>query len=645
MLLFTATAFAQTAPTAPYRIAGTVISSVDGHPLQNASITIRQQDSAGSAKAITRTVTADEDGRFQFTDLPAGNFTLLGEARNFLLTYYDDHDGFTTGIITGSTVATDSLVLKLVPKSSLSGTIRNDAGEPVANAQVRLFRQSHSFGDDRISPAGTAQTDDLGHFDFASLEPADYLVAVTAQPWYAVHPHVEVVPGGYRPAAPMVPANMPADQLDRIRASYAQSMRFSVFGVSGPLDPSLDVAYPTTYYPGGTDESEAQPIPLRPGDSREISLQLNAVPAVTISIPHPEPNPDIFRPQPAATPEAQALLNATLQNQLRQYQQQIPQLRTSIFGNLERAPAQQINDSPTGTTLAGIPPGNYLVAGGDIPVNQSLGTTPVHLSASDHTLNTGTPDPSALAHLHVKIDSTGPATTPSVRIGLTRAGSNDLVIRAVSAKNDTVIDVPPGDYSFSVQPENITASANARNVRTWFLRNASADGKPLADDSIHLAAGDSPVYTLSIIPGDHTLHGVVVHVASNAVILSEAAQAAQSKDPEGSSVGTAARTVPTASYSQATPAPGTFLLLIPTADLKAGHRRFWRQQSDLDGSFSIAGLAPGNYILFAIDDGWTLNWQQTGALDHYLPAATQITIPENAPPTVSLPQPIPTQPK
>jgi len=619
MLLFTATAFAQTAPTAPYRIAGTVISSVDGRLLQNASITIRQQDPAGAAKAITRTATSDEDGRFQFTDLPAGNFTLLGEAHNFLLTYYDDHDGFTTGIITGSTVATDSLVLNLVPKSSLSGAIRNEAGEPVANAQVRLFRQSHSFGDDRISPAGTAQTDDLGHFDFASLEPADYLVAVTAQPWYAVHPQPD---RSSDRAAPMVPANMPADQLDRIRASYAQSMRFSVFGVTGPLDPSLDVAYPTTYYPGGTDESEAQPIPLRPGDSREISLQLNAVPAVTISFPNPaaqELNLALTQTNPT-TPEAQALLQATLQNQARLRLQQMPQLRTSIFGNLERVPVQQTS-SPTGTMITGIPAGDYLVAGGDIPVNQSLGTTSVHLSASDHTLNAGAPDASALAHLHVKIDSTGPATTPSVRIGLTRAGSNDLVIRAVAAKNDTVIDVPPGDYSFSVQPENITASANARNVRTWFLRSITADGKPLPDNSIHLAANDSPAITLTIVAGNHTLRAAVVRTANDV-------------SPSPQSPATSPQ-----------PAPGTFLLLIPNADLKSSHRRFWRQQSDLDGSFTIAGLAPGNYTLFAIDDGWNLDWQQPGALDHYLPAATQITIPDNAPPTVSLPQPIPTQPK
>jgi hypothetical protein len=648
-------ALGQSDPTGLYRIAGTVVSSADGHLLQNASVTIRQQDPAASSKPIIRTITSDEDGRFQFTDLPAGNFTLLGESHNFLLTYYDDHDGFTTGIITGSTVATDALVLKLIPKSSLSGTIRNDAGEPVANASVRLFRQSHSFGDDRIAPAGTQQTDDLGHFDFASLAPADYLVAVTAQPWYAVHPQ----PDRAANPAPMVPANMPADQLDATRRMFTQMQRQQVFGVSGPLDSSLDVAYPVTYYPGGTDSSEAQPIPLRPGDSREISLQLNAVPAVTITIT--EPNPiNLNLPQNTPTnPEEGALLSATLQNQARLRQQQIPQLRTSIFGNLERVPMQQIN-SPAGTMLTGIPAGDYLVAGGDIPINQSLGTTPIHLSPSDHSLAATTPDISALAHLHVKIESPGPATTPSVRIGLARAGSNDLVIRSVAAKNDTVIDVPPGDYSFTVQPENITATANARNVRTWFLRSVSADGKPLAANSIHVAAGDSPAVTLTIVAGTHTVRGVVIHSASSTTDLSPQAERAAPADravdgPAPTNSDLSSRAEPrsgavdgpavASERNHTQPAPGTFLLLIPTADLKAGHRRFWRQQSDLDGSFTIAGLAPGSYTLFAIDDGWNLSWQQTGALDRYLPAAAQITIPQNAPPTFTLPHPIPAQPK
>jgi len=678
-LLLTATTLAQTAPTGLYRIAGTVISSADGHLLQNASITIRQQDSAASSKPIVRTVTSGQDGRFEFTGLPAGNFTLLGEAHNFLLTYYDDHDGFTTGIITGSTVATDSLVLKLIPKSSFSGTIRNDAGEPVANASVRLFRQSHSFGDDRIAPAGTQQTDDLGHFDFASLAPADYLVAVTAQPWYAVHPQPDRS-ANRQPI--MVPATIPADQMDAIRHSFAQSQRIEAFGVTGPLDPFLDVAYPVTYYPGGTDSSEAQPIPLRPGDSREISLQLNAVPAVTITIPRTIANLDIPQNAPT-TPEAQAQLAATLQFQARQLQQQVPQFRISIFGNLERVPMQEVGNSPTSTMLTGIPPGDYLMAPGNVPINQSLGATPVHLSASDHSI--AAPDASALAHVHIKVESASGVATPStILVGLIRAGSNDLVTRNTIAKGDTIIDVPPGDYSLAVQPAS-SGAATGRNARTWFLRSIAADGKPLADNSIHLAAGDSPVFTLSIMPGDHTLHGVVVHNATSPITtdLSSRAQpqsgaadgpaaiaatdlSSRAQPQSGAADGPAAiaatdlssRAERAASADRAVegpavasdrnhtqPAPGTFLLLIPTADLKAGHRRFWRQQSDLDGSFTIAGLAPGNYILFAIDDGWTLNWQQQRALDHYLPAATQITIPENAPPNFIFQHPIPTQPK
>ena len=647
-------ALGQSDPTGLYRIAGTVVSSADGHLLQNASVTIRQQDPAASSKPIIRTITSDEDGRFQFTDLPAGNFTLLGESHNFLLTYYDDHDGFTTGIITGSTVATDALVLKLIPKSSLSGTIRNDAGEPVANASVRLFRQSHSFGDDRIAPAGTQQTDDLGHFDFASLAPADYLVAVTAQPWYAVHPQ----PDRAANPAPMVPANMPADQLDATRRMFTQMQRQQVFGVSGPLDSSLDVAYPVTYYPGGTDSSEAQPIPLRPGDSREISLQLNAVPAVTITIPRPvEPNLDIPQTAPT-TPEAQALLAATLQNQARQLQQQVPQLRTSIFGNLERVPMQEVSNSPTSTMLTGIPPGDYLVATGNVAINQSLGATPVHLSASDHSI--AAPDNSGLAHVHIKVESASGVSAPAtIPVGLIRAGSNDLVTRNTIAKGDTVIDVPPGDYSLAVQPGS-SGSATGRNVRTWFLRSITADGKPLADTSIHVSAGDSPVFTLSIIPGDHTVRGIVIHSASSTTDLSPQAERAAPADravdgPAPTNSDLSSRAEPrsgavdgpavASERNHTQPAPGTFLLLIPTADLKAGHRRFWRQQSDLDGSFTIAGLAPGNYTLFAIDDGWNLSWQQTGALDRYLPAATQITIPENAPPTFTLPHPIPAQPK
>ena len=283
------------APSGIYRIAGTVISSTTGQPVPLASVRLRSSQNSAAAPFLQST-TADEYGRFEFTGIPAGNFTLQGEARGFLATYYDDHDGFTTGIITGVALDTGSLILKLVPRAALSGSITNEAGEPVQNASVRLFRQTHSFGDARIVSAGTASTDDLGRFEFPSLAPGDYLVAVTAQPWYAVHPQPSP---GDTIRFPTLPADATSQQQEQMRNILASVRRQAVFGVTGPLDPALDVAYPITYYPGGDDPTQALPIPLRPGDAREFTLQLSPVPRSPSPSPTPRPSPTAARTSPS----------------------------------------------------------------------------------------------------------------------------------------------------------------------------------------------------------------------------------------------------------------------------------------------------------------------------------------------------------
>jgi hypothetical protein len=51
-----------------------------------------------------------------------------------------------------------------------------------------------------------------------------------------------------------------------------------------------------------------------------------------------------------------------------------------------------------------------------------------------------------------------------------------------------------------------------------------------------------------------------------------------------------------------------------------------RDQSDLDGSFSLINVIPGEYVLVAIDDGWELNWVQARVMAHYLEQGRKVTV-------------------
>lgn len=146
-----------------YRVAGTVVSSADNHPLQRATVDLLAPD---NERTVIQTTTSDEYGRFAFIGVAAGNHILQGETHNYLPTQYEQHAGYTTGIVTGAGVDTESLVLKLEPQSVIAGTVRDEVGDAVPSAQVHLFRQSVGLGDDRLVAAGSTATDDRGRFEF-----------------------------------------------------------------------------------------------------------------------------------------------------------------------------------------------------------------------------------------------------------------------------------------------------------------------------------------------------------------------------------------------------------------------------------------------------------------------------------------------
>jgi hypothetical protein len=232
-------------PAVTYRVAGVVVNSVTGAPLAEARVSILDTKTRKSA-AQQKT---SEGGRFEFDGLPAGKFSLDGSKRGYISASYEQHEQFSTAIVTGPELKTDELVMRLDPVALIGGHVRDENGEPVRHAQVTLFRDAHRGGMNRVNRLLVATSDDQGYFDFSSLMPGTYFVSVSAEPWYAVH-------------AASTTANTNA-------------------GYSG-VPPTLDAAYPGTYYSGATEAAGATPIVVKAGEHPEIEVQLNPVPALHI---------------------------------------------------------------------------------------------------------------------------------------------------------------------------------------------------------------------------------------------------------------------------------------------------------------------------------------------------------------------------
>ena len=175
----------QTQPSSSaFRIAGTVVNAIGGSPLARARVTIVD---ARNRKNMQSLITSD-DGRFDFKQVGAGKYSLQGAKRGFIPGLYDEHEQFSTAIVTGAGLDTENLLLRLAPSAVLSGKILDELGDPVREATVSLYREDRQAGVGRIGKFRVTTTDDQGTYEFAGLDAGSYFISATAKPWYALHP-------------------------------------------------------------------------------------------------------------------------------------------------------------------------------------------------------------------------------------------------------------------------------------------------------------------------------------------------------------------------------------------------------------------------------------------------------------------------
>ena len=231
-----------------YRIAGKVVNAVTGEPVRRAAMALLAVEDSRPIASVE----SGNDGSFALEGLPAAKYQLTASRRGFRTAFYDEHDEFSTAIVTGADQETGGLLFRLVPGAVLHGVVTADGGDPVADADVMLFLKPHRTGD-QIVEAGSAITDGTGAYEFGDLAAGDYLLAVKAEPWYALH-HSTI----------------------NTRSRQAN-------------DPSvaLDVAYPVTYFDSTTDEASASPIVLAGGSREEANIALHAVPALHLTLEAP----------------------------------------------------------------------------------------------------------------------------------------------------------------------------------------------------------------------------------------------------------------------------------------------------------------------------------------------------------------------
>jgi Carboxypeptidase regulatory-like domain len=506
---------AQAANTPPadagYRIAGTVVNALGGSPLAQARITIFETANPRNASSeIT-----SEDGRFEFKQLPAGKYALQGAKRGFIAAGYDEHEQFSTAIVTGAGLDTEHLVLRLSPFAVLSGKVLDEAGDPVRQAMVSLYREDRQTGVGRILKIRGSTTDDQGSYEFTPLIGGTYFLVVSAVPWYAVHPAAQHKPGD-EPSA---------------------------------FDRSLDVAYPITYYKDATEPDEASPIPIRGGDRVDVDVHLNPVPALRL-----------------------------LFHVARGYR--FPVLQEPSFDGAEPVPNNGGVEavSPGVVALTGVPAGHYTVRAA-APLRQTEAVSEAEISVSEDGQEFDAAKGEPVSSVKAAVQLGSEALPKRLMIALRNSRMRVVAGQAVDEKGEVEFrDVTPGKYELLVQGPDKAYSVTHISLQ---------GGGEISGNILNVAAGASLSVSLTLVGSTVRVEGFVKRKGQAAA--------------------------------------GAMVVLVPK-NPEANRRLFRRDQSDLDGSFSLQGVIPGTYTIVAIENGWDLDWSSPGVIAHYCKRGQAVTV-------------------
>lgn len=432
-LMLSAAGLQKSAPLPPpvYAIRGIVVDSFSGAPLAHARVGIAPVTS----REDVRTVIAGEDGRFIFDKVAAGKYALTAEHRGYVSQSYQQHDQYSTSIVTGPDLDSENIVFSLKPEAAIHGRVTDEYGEPVREARVMLFQAGLQAGHHATFQRSSAVTNDLGNYHFSHLPAGRYFIAAAAAPWYARHAFAED---------------------NATNGGEERGTVGSIRGVLPEANPALDVAYPVTFYPSATSSEGAAAVTLAAGERFGADIMLRPVPALHLRVP-------------LSGVENEDSSSVTV--------------RQMLFDSIPvPVHTESRKVGPGSVAISGIPPGQYVVDVNTWNESRSTSAASMEIEASgDGQLSSGAER--ALSHVSgvVKMET---AATPVPQGSLQLRGRKTAIAYSagISPKGEFEFrqPVPAGEYGLDVS-----------GVRGFTVKAVSGN-TPVTGETVHIG-GKSPL--------------------------------------------------------------------------------------------------------------------------------------------------------
>ncbi len=430
---------APSAQSGSYEVTGTVVHASTGEALAGVTVTLSLSPNAEQQRVFDtaprylppnppqiRPVVTASDGKFAFTGLPPGKYSLLAARRAFSQQSYQQHEQYSSAIIVGADKKSTDLVFRLEPDASITGRIVDEHNDPVANAQVMLFRDGMQNGRRGIYRTQQAMSSDEGVYRFSHVRPGKFYLAVSATPWYAQYSNIQ---RGFRVGGD-----------PQQNASSA----------------ALDLAFPVTFYPGVTDSAQAEKIDLKPSQRETIDFTLLAVPSLHVRV-----NTGVTEPGQFVT--------ATLMQQ--------------IFDSPEMGQRGRNMSFNQGVTeISGITPGHYLLQLHTNSQGRTAGPTAMREIDISSSMDINAGDMPSGVNVTGSLRFDGPAPSDNPRLILRRRTFPAPVQLQVGPKGEISSEqpVPPDTYDLflpspTYQMTQITA--NGAKLKGQTLQIGSTDVK------------------------------------------------------------------------------------------------------------------------------------------------------------------------
>jgi hypothetical protein len=153
-------------------VEGRVVRAGTSEPVASASVNL-----SGIGPLV-----ADDNGRFKFPNVPAGNYRVSATRSGYLPGSFGEHGPNGPGRVfsVGAGQEVKDIVIQLTPKSAVSGRVFSVNGDPVRNAAVQLMKYMYVDGRHMLTVSQQVRANEAGEYRFADVQPEQYVVSVTS---------------------------------------------------------------------------------------------------------------------------------------------------------------------------------------------------------------------------------------------------------------------------------------------------------------------------------------------------------------------------------------------------------------------------------------------------------------------------------